>query len=924
MIICYAVWLLTGMLHCKIACKARHPGEKGLLQRDMSKTGKTREPAMKKTRTFASPFKLRNQGMLSQQPFTLLRLLLVTTALIFIADIFVMFMVLVLPPLTRPAEALIDGALLAILVFPTLYFLLFRPMLSMAKARKQAETALVESEERFRSLAETASDAIISVDKNGNVIHWNSTAGRMFGFSASEVIGRPLLSLLTEKERNSDDNVLTRIVSGTGANTAEMTIEATGLRKDGAGFPVELSLSSWGTSAGTFHTGIVRDITERKRTEEMLRQSIAAAEDASLAKTEFVTRMSHEIRTPVHGAMGMIDLTLDTDLTTEQHEYLSVARSSAESLLAIINDILDFSKIGARELKLEEAPFDLRLTIESAVEMVALRAHRKGLEIISHVPSNVPINLIGDAGRLRQVLVNLVGNAVKFTPRGEVVVAVEAKAEHTGEAELEFTVRDTGIGIPTDKHDSIFESFQQADGSTTREYGGTGLGLTISKQLVELMGGSIWLESESGVGSVFHFTVQLSRQAPNEQVSPVDMILPSVKGMQALIIDDNITSRSVLSEMLTDMGIDVTGVSDGQSGLREIESPSEKSGTFHLIFIDKTLPGTDSFAIAEHLRSNPVIKHALIMMLPSDSVHDDMVRCRELGIVSYLVKPVRQAALINAIKSVLGIVPEALPAPELTTHIAASEPRLRILLAEDNAAAQLVTCKRIENRGHEVYVARNGFEVLQVLQNEDFDLILMDVEMPGMGGLEAARAIRRTELDSGRHIPIIAMTAYAMKEDREKCLEAGMDSYVSKPVNYEELYHEIRRLLYSKYKNSTRQAVEIKAALAATGGDSELLKEAVTLFLEEDYPRQLRELKQGIEHDNAGAVKAAAHGIKGAVNSFGGYAVGSIALQLQEMGQNGDLQGARDLVGDLEKEMERFRDFYRYVESVPEVTQATG
>ena len=878
---------------------------------------------MKRAHASTSTFRLRNKGMLSEQPFTPLRLLLVTTALIFIADIFVMFTVLVLPPLTGSAEALIDGALLAILVFPTLYFLLFRPMLSMAKARKQAETALVESEERFRSLAETASDAIISVDKNGDVIHWNSTAERTFGFTASEVIGKPLLSLLSEKERLSPANVLTRIVTGTDANTTEKTIEVTGLRKDGTGFPVELSLSSWSTSEGTFYTGIVRDITDRKRTEEMLRQSIAAAEDASLAKTEFLTRMSHEIRTPVHGTLGMIDLTLDTDLTPEQNEYLSVARSSAESLLTIINDILDFSKIGARELKLEEVPFDLRSTIELAVDMVALRAHRKGLEIISHIPSQVPTNLIGDAGRLRQVLVNLVGNAVKFTSRGEVVVAVEATAEHIGEVELEFTVRDTGIGIPRDKHGIIFESFHQADGSTTREYGGTGLGLTISKQLVELMGGSIWLESEPGAGSSFHFTINLPRQSPNEQVSPADTIIPAIQGIQALIIDDNPTSRSVLRGMLTDLEIDVAEVSDGPAGLREIENLREKSRAFQLIFVDKTMPDMDGFAVAEQICNGPAEKNVIIMMLPSDSVHDDMLRCRGLGITSHLVKPVRKVALIDAIKSVMGITPEVQSAPELTMPVGTSEPHLKVLLAEDNAAAQLVACRRIENRGNEVHVVRNGFEVLQVLQNENFDLILMDVEMPGMGGLETARTIRRMERGSGRHITIIAMTAYAMKEDREKCLEAGMDSYVSKPVDYEELYREIRRLLYPEHENSSRQPVDLDAALTATGGDSELLKEAVALFLEEDYPRQLHELKHGIKYQNAAIVKAAAHGIKGVVNSFGGYAAGSIALQLQEMGQNGNLQGSINLVSNLEKEMERFRDYYRYFEPIPEVTSST-
>jgi len=919
----------------------------------LSKIGKTRETPKTRGRTSTNLLEERLQGVLSEQPITPMRLLLVTTALIFIADVFVMFVVLVLPPLLGAAEALVDGSLLAILVFPTLYFLLFRPLLNTTRVRKQAETALIESEERFRSLAESATDAIISVDSNGNAIHWNSAAESTFGYSAKEVIGRPLVSLLPVKYRHSRNNVLTRIALGTGADAVGQTIEVVGLRKDGTEFPLELSLSSWKTPEGTFCTGIARDITKRKQTEKMLKKSIAAAEDANLAKTEFLTRMSHEIRTPVHGTMGMIDLTLDTRLTPEQHEYLSVAKSSAESLLTIINDILDFSKIGARELKLEEAPFNLRSTIELAVDMVALRAHRKGLELLCHIPPQVPADLIGDAGRLRQILVNLVGNAVKFTTQGEVTVAVETIAEQGEEVELHFSVRDTGIGIPHDKHEIIFEAFHQADGSTTRQYGGTGLGLTISQQLVKLMGGRIWMESEPDMGSTFHFNVRLASQSPVEQDPITPAILPDVRGMRALVVDDNATSRSILRELLSNWGIEVTEAEDGATGLYEMEEARESSRIFHLILLDKAMPGIDGFNVAGQFHDDPALKSSIIMMLSSDSVHDDVPRCLELGISTYLVKPVKQTVLLDTVITVLGKVPEVPPETTQTVVVSASGPGSRILLAEDNAAAQLIARKRLATQGHEVRVAGNGFEVLQILQEDRFDLILMDVEMPGMNGLEATRVIRKMEADSGEHIPIIAMTAYAMKEDREQCLEAGMDSYTSKPVNYQELYHEIESLLHPEQESASPQqeevspqqeevspqqeealpqqeevspqqeevsppTVDLDTALDVTGGDSELLEEAVALFLVEDYPRQLKELKEGIEHRDAPAVKAAAHGIKGAVNSFGGHAVGTIALQLQEMGRDANFDSAETALEELEAEIARFRDFYRNPEPVPE------
>jgi len=783
--------------------------------------------------------------------------------------------------------------------------------------RKEAESALMESEERFRSLAESASDAIISIDSNREVVHWNSAAESVFGYAADEVVGRPLAALLPEEHRKSRRNVLVQIALGADAEALGKTIEATGLRRDGAEFPLELSMSSWRTAEGAFYTGIARDITARKHTEEMLKQSMVAAENASLAKTEFLTRMSHEVRTPVHGAMGMIDLALDTRLAPEQHEYLSVARSSVESLLGIINDILDFSKIGARQLVLEEAPFDLRSTLELAVDMVALRAYKKGLEVFCHIPPEVPTALVGDAGRLRQVLVNLVGNAVKFTAQGEVTVAVEIAAVHDAEVELHFSVRDTGIGIPDDKLDMVFEGFRQADGSTTREYGGTGLGLTISQQFVELMGGRIRVESEIGVGSTFHFGVWFTTRLPAEQRPVTPSTLPGVQGARALVVDDNPTSRGILRELLSEWGIEVTEARDAAAALRAIEEARESVRVFRLVLLDAAMPGTDGFAVAEQIHADPAVKSSIVMMLSPDNVNGDAPRCREIGVSGHVVKPIKRAVLLDAVMAVLGTAAEV---PEQTLPDLAHSTRgrcLRILLTEDNAAAQLVARRRLEHEGHEVRVAGNGHEALQALQGAEFDLVLMDVEMPEMNGLEATRVIRRLEGDSGGHVPIIAMTAYAMTEDREKCLEAGMDSYVSKPVDHRDLLREIQRLV-SPLGEDQPTPVDLDTALEAAGGDDELLKEAVALFFEEDLPRQMRELREGIERRDVPAVRAAAHGVKGAVSSLGGHEAAAVALRLQEMGQEGRLEGSEALLADLETAIVRFGQFYQWREPVSE------
>ena len=690
-------------------------------------------------------------------------------------------------------------AMLAVLL-STLWILFLR------KRVQESTAEMLQSHAHLKAMLDAATlVSIIATDKDGLITVFNSGAERMLGYTAGEVIGKATPAMLHVQSEISDGRK--KLSAPTGPEASDFEVLAAGirtagnqereciyLRKDGQHLVVMLASTAVHDTHGkiTGYLGIAKDITLRKKAETESHHAMVAAEKANRAKSEFLANMSHEIRTPMNGILGMTELTLDTDLTREQRDNLGLVKVSAESLLAVLNDILDFSKIEAGKLEFESIPFDLRASISDALQTLSYRVHEKGLELICDVHSEVPESLVGDPGRLRQIVVNLIGNAIKFTEQGEIVVSVAEDAVKDGRVCLHVAVADTGIGIPLDRQKEIFQAFSQADESTNRKFGGTGLGLTISTRLVEMMGGRIWVESEPGKGSTFHFTAWFGMQV--KATSPPTVDLSLLRDLSVLVVDDNFTNRRVLQGMLTGWGAKPVLAASSQEALDLVDAMAKDGKHFRVAIVDSRMPNIDGFVLVQRMRERSEMTDTKTVMLTSMGQRGDAVRCREVGISGYLLKPARQSELLEMICRVLRPMPQA-EAPVLETRHTLREGRrrLQILLAEDNRVNQAVAVRLLEKRGYVVTVAGDGLAVLSAIEKQSFDLVLMDIQMPEMDGLQATAAIRAGEQFGGRHLPIVAMTANAFKEDEERCIAAGMDGYVTKPIRPASLFAAIEK-----------------------------------------------------------------------------------------------------------------------------------
>jgi len=767
--------------------------------------------------------------------------------------------------------------------------------------QKQAEVALRESEERFRGTFENAAVGIGHVHPTGQLLRVNEKCCAILGYSREELLSNSFLDFTHPDDLATTTELMAGLLRGD-----SLGYEKRYIRKDGSPVWCHVAVSLQRDAAGkpAYAIGIIQDISERKELEGELRQAKDVAEAANRAKDEFLANVSHEIRTPMNAILGMAELTLDTPLTDEQRGYVNIVLSSAEGLLSLINDLLDFSKIEAGRLEMEDADFSLRTVLNQTLRALALRAHKKGMELACQVEQDVPEGLVGDGNRLRQVLLNLIGNAIKFTEAGEVIVRVRAPKTDQQSVVIDFEIADTGIGIAPEKQEIIFQAFEQADSSSTRRYGGTGLGLTISSRLVEMMGGKITVESEFGRGSTFRFSARFGRSLRPEAALAQPPVV-DLHGVRVLIVDDNATNRTILQSWASAWGMIPTATADMPVAMSALWRGVASKEPFALVLLDARMPGTDGLELAKGISQTPELSTCRIILLSSDDRAGDTRRYRALRISAVLMKPVQQEELLDNIYRVLSHeavgteFAESIRTATLDTVHELAAPAaaerssrcLNVLVAEDNRFNQQVIQRVLERRGHTVRVVPNGRETLAALEQSAFDLLLLDVNMPEIDGFQVVRTIREREKTSGNHLRVIALTALSGKRDRERCIEAGMDDFIAKPVRAAEMYAMLERVTaaqpVAEPETSAANSSLIDPAIVLSGcaDDAALLSDMVQLF-EEEAPKLLARVEAAMRSSDAELLRTAAHSLRGLVSAFSTGAANA-AQALEQLGSEG-------------------------------------
>jgi PAS domain S-box-containing protein len=791
---------------------------------------------------------------------------------------------------------------------------------NMANNTESLIASLGQSESKNKLLAtivEQSSEAIWTKDLRGHITSWNSGAAAMFGYPPEEVMGRTLN--VSGSSPEDEQARMQRLMAG-----EKFSYDARAMTRSGTPIDIQVAvaplLDDGNQCIGSI--AVARDVTQHKRSEEALRLAREAAEAANHAKSSFLARMSHEIRTPMNGVLGMTELLLETGLTSTQRKYAETVQRSGKNLLGIINDLLDFSKIEAGKLELENVDMDLRRTIEDIVDLLAERAHAKGLELACSIPPDLLTQVRGDALRLGQILTNLVGNAVKFTDEGSIVIRVESVEETRSHVTMRFDVSDTGVGISKEAQSRIFDEFAQADGSTTRKHGGSGLGLAISKQLVEMMGGSIHVESEAGAGSTFWFTANFEKQvaqAPGESRSiPIGLLT----GVRALLVESSALNRGILQQQMSTWEMTLRIAETPKQAVEMLAQAAARSVPYEVALIDLGLPGMDALELARSIRARPDIAKVRLVMLTRR--HADSRIARDAGFDACLVKPVRQTVLYECLVNVMAGRPqEAVAAPAVPAPVARAPAGIRghILVVEDNLINQQVALGILQIQGYKVSVANNGKEALEAYAQGAFDLILMDCHMPEMDGFEATMEIRRREQAAGsRRVPIVALTANAMAQDREECLSAGMDDHVAKPFSMQTMQEMLDRWMgreaSARYEDLPGVPAPAKAAEVLdrqvldqlgglrTNGKSDLLARTINLYLVES-PKLMQRLKQAAAANDAPEMARSAHSLKSSSANVGATLLSRYCGDMELSARRADTEEARSILARLEEEHHR-------------------